>query len=101
MKKEELEKFLELQDKEEKYKKKNFYKKLYKFCVILGYFWIFLIICIQFKFLNDFTDLIIYLINWIGNIILLGIWKIIVICSSLTILYTAVHLFFKIKKLIK
>ena len=101
MKKEEFDKFLELQDKEEKDKKKNFYKKLYKFFVILGYFWIFFLICYYFSIFNHLSDLILDLLNWIGNIFLPGFWKIIVICSSGSILYTIGHLFFKIKKFIK
>ena len=43
MKKEEFDKFIELQIKEEKNKKQIFENKLYKFFLILGYFWIFFI----------------------------------------------------------
>ena len=50
MKKEEFDKFIELQIKEEKNKKQIFENKLYKFFLILGYFWIFFIGCIHINF---------------------------------------------------
>jgi hypothetical protein len=67
MKKEEFDKFIELQVKEKKDKRRIFENKLYKFFLILGYFWIFFIGCIHFRIFNNFTDLILNLSNWIGN----------------------------------
>ena len=101
MRKEEFDKFLELQDRDEKNKKEVFLNKLYKFILILGYFWTFFLICNYFNIFNDLFDLIFNLLNWIGNFFLPSIWKIIVICSSASILYVVIHIFFKIKKLVK
>ena len=101
MKKEEFDKFIELQIKEEKNKKQIFENKLYKFFLILGYFWIFFIGCIQFKILNNFTELTLSLSNWIGNTLLPVIWTILVICSSATVIYVIVDIFLRLKKIFK
>ena len=101
MKKEEFDKFIELQIKEEKNKKQIFENKLYKFFLILGYFWIFFIGCIQFKILNNFTELTLSLSNWIGNTLLPVIWTILVICSSASVIYVIIDIFLRLKKIIK
>jgi hypothetical protein len=101
MKKEEFDKFIELQIKEEKDKKQIFENKLYKFFLILGYFWIFFIGCIQFKILNNFTELTLSLSNWIGNTLLPGVWTILLICSSATVIYVIVDIFLRLKKIFK
>jgi hypothetical protein len=101
MKKEEFDKFIELKEKEKKDKKQIFEKKLYKFFLILGYFWIFLYGCIQFRIFNNLTDLILSLSNWIGNTLLPGIWTILVICSSATIFYVIIDIFLRLKKIFK
>jgi len=101
MKKEEFDKFIELQEEEEKNKKKILEKILYKFFLILGYFWIFFIGCIQFKILNNFTELTLNLSNWIGNTFLPYIWTILVICSSSTIIYVIIDNFLRLKKIFK
>lgn len=101
MKKEEFNKFIELQIKEEKDKKQIFENKLYKFSLILGYFWIFFIGCIQFKILNNFTELTLSLSNWIGNTLLPGVWTILLICSSATVIYVIVDIFLRLKKIFK
>jgi len=101
MKKEEFDKFIELQIKEEKDKKQIFENKLYKFFLILGYFWIFFIGCIQFKIFNNLTDFILSLSNWIGNTLLPVIWTILVICSSATVIYVIIDIFLRLKKILK
>jgi hypothetical protein len=101
MKKEEFDKFIELQIKEEKDKKQIFENKLYKFFLILGYFWIFFIGCIQFKILNNFIELTLSLSNWIGNTLLPGAWTILLICSSATVIYVIVDIFLRLKKYLK
>ena len=101
MKKEEFDKFIELQIKEEKDKKQIFENKLYKFFLILGYFWIFFFVCIQFKILNNFTELTVDLLNWIGNSLLPGIWTILYFCSSASVIYVIVDIFLRLKKIFK
>lgn len=101
MKKEEFDKFIELQEKIKKDEKQIFEKNLYKFFLILGYFWIFLYSCIQFKIFNNLTELILSLSNWIGNTLLPGIWTILVICSSATVIYVIIDIFLRLKKIFK
>jgi hypothetical protein len=101
MKKEEFDKFIEFQEEEEKNKKKILEKILYKFFLVLGYFWIFFIGCVQFKILNNFTELTLNLSNWIGNTFLPYTWTILVICSSSTIIYVIIDNFLRLKKIFK
>jgi len=101
MKKEEFDKFIELQEKEKKDKRRTFENKLYKFFLILGYFWIFLYGCIHFKIFNNFTDFILNLSNWIGNTLLPSIWTILVICTSATVIYVIIDIFLRLKKIFK
>ena len=101
MKKEEFDKFIELQEREEKDKKTILENILYKFFLILGYFWIFFIGCIQFKILNNFIELTLSLSNWIGNSFLPGVWTILLICSSATVIYAIGDIFLRLKKIFK
>ena len=101
MKKEEFDKFIELQEREEKDKKRILENILYKFFLILGYFWIFFIGCTQFKIFNNFTELTVDLLNWIGNTFLPGVWTILVICSSATVIYVIIDNFLRLKKIFK